>query len=999
MKHNPNNNLFSDSRRILILWLSVLLFAGSPMVWAATTIEPGTEKETKASGGTVANERVDGESYYINGTYIAGKGSMQVGDMTSKGFKIRTGQKSSSVVINVNYPYTITELTMTGIANYSAVSDGPCIKVSKVEVDGEEVLFTGGEFLAKETKQSATLSVSGISATDSIKLFFDNSNATGTQINMCYNIKWQRPSASEPAIQVTPKTLGLITGESYQASVKVAPTTFSTKWYSDNNSIATVDNSGVVKALSSGTVNIIHAWNDDLKVADTIKLKVTNLGVLTPFIVKTYDFTEMGDITLTISEDSIPVGYIYNAEYFANAPVYACTNTGLESLAVQSTLSEDRGWSIVADKGLYMGSMSGRCAAICDLKKGQIVDIVYTGTRFYNSDTDDGVAKRTINESTGRAIYQIEEDGMLGFELVKGYYVKSITIYEKKNITLSNLYYTLPEEDILYDGSQHAAKIFKSEGLGNIQIYYTNTSDGTKTDVAPSAAGTYTVSFECEGNDLYNEALFENVGTFSISNVNLQDWQILMSAYQNFPKTDQWHSKWDFSGGTNNAKNLYGVTFRKGQVTAINLASNNLSGDFPLSLLLLPSLQALNLSGNQITGDIGLAIAAFMHLNPTAKISVQEINVSNNLLSGNIGIFAHFCPLLTKLIASGNCIEDVYPMISASVGTLDIRGQTIARVVPIHLAQLDSIVNEAPSILLYNHAGQSFVSDARFQCYTQDGSWGMVMAYQDGQLGVSYVLNQNTYYGKSGDTLNVYALNGLAAGSTIRFTLGFEPGDCNFDGKVNIIDLQTNVLYVLENYPTRPYNFTAANLWEDEQINVQDVICLVNLLLENGQDEAANAIRMRRSAPYSEASAAFVYVENGKLMLNTNRPVAAFDITIGNANAFSIERSLQSAGMSVTTSKTANGIRLIGYSLNGASLPNGISEIGTLDKNTSYVRNAMLSDVDANAIFAAFGSTTGIDTIESTTEDDLTLYDLQGRKMQTKPGKGIYIQNGRKRIK
>ena len=999
MKHITKNHLFTHSQGILILWLSVLLFAGQHKALAASTIEPGSEKENNASGGTVANEQVDGESYYISGTYIAGKGSMQVGSMTSKGFKLRTGQKGGTLTINVNYPYTITELTMTGIANYSAVSDGACISVTKVEVDGEEVSFTGGEFLAKETKESATLSVSGINAADSIKLYFDNSNATGTQINMCYNVKWQRPSASEPAIQVTPKTLGLITGESYQASVKVAPTTFSTKWYSDNNSIATVDNSGVVKALSSGTANIIHAWNDDLKVADTIKLKVTNLGVLTPFIVKTYDFTEMGDITLTISEDSIPVGYIYNAETFANAPVYACTNTGLESLAVQSTLSEDRGWSIVADKGLYMGSKSGRCAAICDLKKGQIVDIVYTGTRFYNSDTDDGVAKRTINESTGRAIYQIEEDGMLGFELVRGYYVKSITIYEKKNITLSNLYYTLPEEDILYDGSQHAAKIYKSEGLGNIQIYYTNASDGTKTDVAPSAAGTYTVSFECEGNDLYNEALFENVGTFSISNVNLQDWQILMSAYQNFPKTDQWHSQWDFSGGINNAKNLYGVTFRKGQVTAINLASNNLSGDFPLSLLLLPSLQALNLSGNQITGDIGLAIAAFMQLNPTAKISVQEINVSNNLLSGNIGIFAHFCPLLTKLIASGNCIEDVYPMISTTVESIDLSHQTIARVVPIHLAQLDSIVNNAPSILLYNHTYQSFVSNVRFQCYTQDESWGMVMEYKDGHLGVSYVLNQNTYYGKSGDTLNVSVLNGMTTGSTIRFTLGYDTGDCNFDGKVNVLDLQTDVLYILENYQTRPYNFVAANLWEDEQINVQDVICLVNLLMETDQDEPASATRIRRSAPYSETGDAFVYVENGKLMVNTSQPVAAFDITIGNANAISIERSLQSAGMSVTTSKTANGIRLIGYSLNGASLPNGISEIGTLDINTSYVRNAMLSDVEANAILTNFGSTTGIDAIESTSGDDLNFYDLQGRKIQTQPHKGLYIQNGHKLIK
>ena len=35
-----------------------------------------------------------------------------------------------------------------------------------------------------------------------------------------------------------------------------------------------------------------------------------------------------------------------------------------------------------------------------------------------------------MNEGTGRAIYQATEDGMLGFELVKGNDVQKIIIYE-----------------------------------------------------------------------------------------------------------------------------------------------------------------------------------------------------------------------------------------------------------------------------------------------------------------------------------------------------------------------------------------------------------------------------------------------------------------------------------------------------------------------------------------------------------------------------------------
>ena len=818
---------------------------------------------------------------------------------------------------------------------------------------------------------------------------------------MSYFINWERPNASEPAIKVSPKTLGLIVGESYKASVKIAPKTFSTHWYSDNEEVATIDEDGNVYALASGKANIIHAWNDDVQVGDTTFLQVTNIGVLTPYIVKENDFTSMDDITLTISDEQ--VGYFYMPGYYSFTPVYACTNNGLEDLAIQQPLDEEgrSGWSIVGGSGLYMGSSSDESAAICNLKAGQIVDIVYTGSELFLGTYEGEAKKKNINESVGRAIFQMEEDGMIAFGLTRGSYVKSITIYEKKILTLANLTYTLPDTDILYDGERHGAIVSGWNEMGTPHIYYDD-SEGVRTEEAPSQPGTYTISFEFEESDLYYATVFPNVGKFTIYRLNTEEYDVLQSAYQGLCNGSEWKNKWDFSTGITGAKNLFGVTFKEGHVVSIALDSNNISGAFPYALLALPNLQQIDLSNNNLSGDIGLATYAFAQQNPTMMTHVRQLNISGNKFSGNIGLFANCFAGLTSLDASDNCLEDVFPIIPSTVTTLDLSKQTIARVVPLHLSNLsvDSIATKVPSILLYDHANQTFTTNINLLCTTPDNTWGMTMAYQNGQLAVPYVSEQNAFYGESGDTLNVAVIdnNGTREGSTFRISLLFDEGDCNFDGKVNILDLQTDILYIMENYQTRPYNFTAANLWKDVQINVQDIICQVNLLMSMETIDDRQTANNRRYAPARNALAsdAEVYVRGNQLVLNTVQPVAAFDIVVRGANSMTIARGLELDGMTVSTKAMRDGLHIIGYALNGTCIPSGLSTIGTLDTGGS-VRSAMLSDSEANAVNVAIGkTTTGINDIETTIED--AVYDLQGRKV-IGPHKGLFIQNGHKVVK
>jgi hypothetical protein len=385
-------------------------------------------------------------------------------------------------------------------------------------------------------------------------------------------------------------------------------------------------------------------------------------------------------------------------------------------------------------------------------------------------------------------------------------------------------------------------------------------------------------------------------------------------------------------------------------------------------------------------------------------LALKNLDISGNQLSGNIGIFAKCFPNLISLNASDNCLEDVFPMVSATVTSLDISKQTISRVVPIYLADMSemSLATKIPSILLYNHEKQTFTTNLDLHCITSYDSFEMTMSYQNGVLAIPYISEQNTYYGNSGDTLNVAVVNseGEREGSAFRISLKYDEGDCNFDGKIDVLDLQTDILYIMENYKQRPFNFTAANLWKDDVINVQDVICYVNMLMDQESENDENVSNARASVRNSNAVAdAEVEVCDGQLMLNSNQEIAAFDITISGANNISVAKNLEQMGMTINKKVQENSVRIIGYSLNGACIPAGLFKIGSIGR-TSYVRQAMLSDSDANEIKASCGATiTGIKITESKPENDKNIYDIQGRKVNGMDHKGIYIQNGRKIMK
>ena len=166
--------------------------------------ETGTETDQDTTI-PAKNESIAGTSYTIPGTYNAGPGN-KLGTMEAKGFKCRANQ-DNKLEIMVNEGYTITKLVIVGHGNYDApaaarqndvneVAAGEYVNVTKVEVDGQEVAFTGGKFPFKSATTSETLTIDNIQAKESIVMYFDNAaGISGYQVNMNYTINWTKPAA------------------------------------------------------------------------------------------------------------------------------------------------------------------------------------------------------------------------------------------------------------------------------------------------------------------------------------------------------------------------------------------------------------------------------------------------------------------------------------------------------------------------------------------------------------------------------------------------------------------------------------------------------------------------------------------------------------------------------------------------------------------------------------------------------------------------------------
>ena len=496
------------------------------------------------------------------------------------------------------------------------------------------------------------------------------------------------------------------------------------------------------------------------------------------------------------------------------------------------------------------------------------------------------------------------------------------------------------------------------------------------------------------------------------------DWNQLKAIYADMGNGEGWTRTWNFDVERRTVQTLPGVSIRQGRVVSIDLSKNGLTGTFPYSLLTMPALTSLNVSGNSLTGDIGTGITAFLATVPDGSSSgiatvpdgsssgITALNIAGNQLTGNIGVFAQPLTALTTLYAQQNRLQEVNPMIATTVTSLNLGSQTTGKVVEATIGTLtaETLTAQLPTILTYNHQQQAYNKSLNLLCSGLD-DWQLQMTLSGGSLTYPYVSEQNAYYGASGDTLAVQVVNSQRTpeGSTLQLKLTFDEGDGNFDGKVNVVDLQAQINFAFEDYNDRPFNFTAANLWVDEVINVQDVVRMTDKLLAitpavtvRHQSPAASDVPVAPAAP---AAPAILFLQDGSLWIDTPTPVAAFEVTLTSAKGVTVSEELKQSGFTCRTNTQDDVTRIVGYSISGATLPVGQTAICAVGQ--AELVSAVLADANAEEVSVRLiaGETTGIADIVKSQSSNSKWFDLQGRRLSAPNKKGLYIQNGRKVVR
>lgn len=494
----------------------------------------------------------------------------------------------------------------------------------------------------------------------------------------------------------------------------------------------------------------------------------------------------------------------------------------------------------------------------------------------------------------------------------------------------------------------------------------------------------------------------EAVGSQATSDSKFDEteWAGLYVLYTELSQKFGWTPHWDFTQGSKVVDTFEGLKIEDGHVVGIDFSGKKLTGLFPTGVFAFKKLSSLNLSSNNLSGDLPTAMAAALMKNPTATASISSLDISGNRFSGNVGILARCFPALTTLDVSDNAFEDVFPMISPNITHLDLSRQKMARVIKVNMTTL-SVADMAtlmPTILLYDHVNQTFKTSVNLLCtaaapatFDKETSedWAMQLSVQNGQIGIPYVSKQNAYHGKSGDSLNVLSMNndGTIEGSSFKIAMAFEKGDANFVKGVDASDLQATILYAFGGYRSFPFNFTAADTFTDDNINVQDVVCTVNILL-SGTVSANNAVRRRVPAD-TKTSDASVYVRNGEIVLDTKVAVAAICVKMTGDVNWNIGRY----GMTQTVKAGA----LVGYSLAGSTLPIGETVLGSCSPDAKIV-DVSMADRDANALngIVGEGQLSSILSTDRSSLDGQKIYDLTGRQQtEWKTGVKIVTKDGR----
>ena len=319
------------------------------------------------------------------------------------------------------------------------------------------------------------------------------------------------------------------------------------------------------------------------------------------------------------------------------------------------------------------------------------------------------------------------------------------------------------------------------------------------------------------------QAMFSHIVTENISilingqayqydgfQVEPNDLLALKNLYNRLGGENWTNKKWSFLSNGRDKNELPGVTFNeKGRVTGIDLESNNLYGEVGNNWNLdLPWCRILKLAKNNIYGNL----APWLQWK-----DMLEVDMSYNCLS---------------IMSDTICVRE----------NLNLRYQYVKyRDNDSYRDSLILIAKQNP-YLLYISNKQSVVLPSLF---SYDG------AYKFDLQPTIYLIDGNnkyfSYYNTSGfswksskeytaeqDAVYMTELcnsKSPSDGSIYPAKLRYIMGDANMSGATDVLDVQHTLNRILGSVWI--FNYSAANTYTDETINVQDIVCTVNIVLDN----------------------------------------------------------------------------------------------------------------------------------------------------------------------
>ena len=614
---------------------------------------------------------------------------------------------------------------------------------------------------------------------------------------------------------------------------------------------------------------------------------------------------------------------------------------------------------------------------------------------------------------------------------------------EKQTMTQDLIHLSCLNGEAYLSGGPEAVYVDWFEGMGNYRVYYTD-SKNNKTATMPTTAGSYSISLEFEEGPYYKPATFNDIATFNVQEIADEDFALLWDFYNTTYDPTGAKNTWAGGGGNGVAANwklikgvkesahgIFGVKWNQGHVEEINFGTgtsiyNLNANETPACLFALPKVKKIEIANGELYGNISEKVEEWLAAGKTLSPTLEYLDLQRNKLTGNISTLANALPALKTLDLHENRFSTVWPALSETLENINISNQTITDIVAtVDLRDMTEagFFSTLPSIVFYDPDTRTYADNISIGVQSQT-NWGSFTVNYNASNDFT-ITGNCTWKGASGDIAKCSYTDSKNKTTNFNANFFYDMGDVDFNGLLNISDLQQSINYLFkESYSGYSrYNFTAGDLNADNAINVLDIVPHVDLLLGltpnhspmgEGSNQSRWMTRSNLNTQKTQCAEASLYIKDGKLILNTSRPVAALDIIIGNeGNEGTKERgnensnlafsSLLSSLSSVSQRQLTDGkLHLIIYSTSGKTLPVGISTIGTCSNNAT-ITNAMLVDEEAVELNAQLNDATavitGIESLNNSTnsplDNDTPAYNLSGQRVG-KSYKGVVIKNGKK---